>query len=76
MLPLDLLRLLNRNSFDDPGAGCRHWCATVMEKLAEEGIIEAGVNDRFEAYERKEHDEHGDAFPMPRIKGVFYQLPS
>ncbi|KIJ94464.1 hypothetical protein K443DRAFT_683731 [Laccaria amethystina LaAM-08-1] len=58
--------------FTDSGHGCRHWCATVLSRLADAGFVDQEIGDIFAAYEEREVQKFGDKFPMPRITGTFY----
>ncbi|KAL5512329.1 hypothetical protein ACEPAG_3321 [Sanghuangporus baumii] len=59
-------------SFNDAGQGCRHWCASVLERLAQEELIDPSVPQKFADYEVQENRKFGSKFPMPRIMGTFY----
>ncbi|KAL5522327.1 hypothetical protein ACEPAF_2184 [Sanghuangporus sanghuang] len=59
-------------SFSDAGQGCRHWCASVLERLAREELIDRSVPQEFADYEVQENRKFGSRFPMPRIMGTFY----
>lgn len=69
--------LVEENHFDqydfaDNGTGCRHWCALALEKLAEIGVVDANVGERFRHYEAEQAKKLGSRFPMPRTEGCFY----
>ncbi|KAL5500821.1 hypothetical protein ACEPAH_9208 [Sanghuangporus vaninii] len=64
---------MDQYTFVHPGQGCRHWCACVLDKLAEKGLVHDSVPWTFTQAEWEEHMRFGDAYPMPRIKGTFYQ---
>jgi len=69
--------LFNENHFDkydlsEDGAGCRHWCARVLEKFGEKGFVDAKVGDLFKQYEQAEAQKWGTMVIMPRAEGQFY----
>ncbi|KAL5500847.1 hypothetical protein ACEPAH_9234 [Sanghuangporus vaninii] len=64
---------LDRYIFTDSVQGCRHWCASVLERLAQEQLIPVGIPHEFADYEVEEHRRFGSIFPLPRIMGTFYQ---
>jgi len=63
---------LDRYEFNLDGQGCRHWCATALEKLAEVSFIDVEVGEKFQEFEEEEARKWGTKFPMPRIKGTFH----
>ncbi|KAL5512344.1 hypothetical protein ACEPAG_3336 [Sanghuangporus baumii] len=63
---------LDKYIFVQPGLGCRHWCACVLDRLAGDGVIDANVSQEFANREIEEHGRFGWKFPMPRIMGSFY----
>jgi len=65
--------VFERYDFNENGQGCRHWCAVALHKLAEAGFVEADVGRRFEQFEKEQHAVWGPKFPMPRIRGSFYE---
>ena len=60
--------------FDVCGRGCRHWCAVLLETLAEGGFVDADVGELFRKYEQDLAEKFGEMVPMPRIVGSFYDL--
>ncbi|KAL5522298.1 hypothetical protein ACEPAF_2155 [Sanghuangporus sanghuang] len=56
----------------DPGQGCRHWCATVLDMLTREQLVNSNVPQQFAEREAQEHARFGYSYPIPRIKGTFY----
>ncbi|KAJ3973170.1 hypothetical protein EV361DRAFT_83117 [Lentinula raphanica] len=62
-----------QHDFDEQGNGCRHWCATVLEKLAESGIVQSDVSALYQDWELEQYRKFGDRIPMPRICGMFYK---
>ncbi|KAL5480197.1 hypothetical protein ACEPAI_1467 [Sanghuangporus weigelae] len=64
---------LNQYIFTDSVQGCRHWCASVLERLAQERLVPVGIPQEFADYEVEEHRRFGSKFPLPRITGTFYQ---
>ncbi|EPQ60154.1 hypothetical protein GLOTRDRAFT_67547 [Gloeophyllum trabeum ATCC 11539] len=58
--------------FNENGQGCRHWCATVLEKLAEGGFVREDIGQLFQQFEKEHHAKWGSKFPMPRIVGSYY----
>ncbi|KAF8181318.1 hypothetical protein BJ912DRAFT_1125959 [Pholiota molesta] len=60
------------NRFNNNGNGCRHWCATALDKLMEGGYIDGPVQDAFTKYEEDCAATYGDRILTPRIRGTFY----
>ncbi|KAL5522332.1 hypothetical protein ACEPAF_2189 [Sanghuangporus sanghuang] len=64
---------MDQYTFIGPGQGCRHWCACVLDKLAENRLVHHSVPWTFTQAEAEEHNRFGSSYPMPRIRGTFYQ---
>ena len=61
-------------SFREPGVGCRHWCATVLDRLVEEKLLHKDVPRMFQESEFEAYQKYGaSVYPTPRIKGEFYE---
>ncbi|TFK51616.1 hypothetical protein OE88DRAFT_1807578 [Heliocybe sulcata] len=58
--------------FNTDGQGCRHWCATALQKLAKAAFLDSDFETRFERWETDQNAKFGSKFPMPRITGSFY----
>ena len=71
-LPLRFSFTHSFERFNLDGQGCRHWCATALENLAETGFIDVDVGKKFQEFEEDEARKWGTKFPMPRIKGTFH----
>ena len=67
-----LILILNR--FNGIAQGCRHWCATVLEKLALGGYVDSNISRAYALHEIASSQKYGEMFPMPRIKGIFRPL--
>ncbi|KAL5480195.1 hypothetical protein ACEPAI_1465 [Sanghuangporus weigelae] len=63
---------MDRYIFVHPGQGCRHWCASVLDMLAQRRVVDAQVPQWFANYEVVQHTIFGGMFPMPRIRDTFY----
>ncbi|KAL5513676.1 hypothetical protein ACEPAH_4075 [Sanghuangporus vaninii] len=64
---------MDQYKFVPPGQGCRHWCACVLDKLTENELVHHSVPWMFTHAETEEHMRFGSSYPMPRIRGTFYQ---
>ncbi|OCB88674.1 hypothetical protein A7U60_g4147 [Sanghuangporus baumii] len=64
---------MDQYTFVGSGQGCRHWCACVLDKLAENNLVHHSVPRMFIDDEAEEHARFGISYPMPRIRGTFYQ---
>ncbi|KAJ3990416.1 hypothetical protein F5890DRAFT_1577 [Lentinula detonsa] len=63
---------VNQYNFDEKGRGCRHWCAVVLDKLAQSRIVQYDVSTLYRQWEVSQHLKLGSKVPMPRICGTFY----
>lgn len=70
---IDLLTLV-MNRFNSIAQGCRHWCATALEKLAVGGYVNANVGGDYGMHEIASAQTYGEMFPLPGIKGTFRPL--
>jgi hypothetical protein len=54
------------------GTGCRFWCGTILQDLAEGGYIVASAADSFSDMIARGHASDPLSFPIPSGQGTFY----
>ncbi|KZT04900.1 uncharacterized protein LAESUDRAFT_246299 [Laetiporus sulphureus 93-53] len=62
---------MSRFRFDETGSGCRHWCGTVLERLADVGVVDSETRDAFEVCVADQRVYNADRYPLLR-RGTFY----